>query len=267
MVPTFGRSTIRRFVDNALAMKKLAARNYEDLLQVSAHLHGSIRTHLSSNQCAIPVFEGLLPPTHDKNVLDLLFLLAYWHSLAKLRLHTSFTLGRLDEVTASLGRQLRHFAKHTCPWFITKELPSEEAARGRRNAKKAASAAKKAGTAAPGANSAQPGGSSGKIFNLFTYKAHSLGDYVRTIRFFGTTDSYSTQTVRSRFCLNLFSNFIGRARAPSSQTVLCTHQQEQCCQADDAARAPRPGLAQDSPKAAFCRCHSTYRRTPGSPRT
>jgi hypothetical protein len=35
MVPTFGRSTIRRFVNNASAMKKLAARNFEDLLQVS----------------------------------------------------------------------------------------------------------------------------------------------------------------------------------------------------------------------------------------
>jgi hypothetical protein len=35
-VPTFGRSTIRRFSTNASEMKKLAARNFEDLLQVSA---------------------------------------------------------------------------------------------------------------------------------------------------------------------------------------------------------------------------------------
>jgi hypothetical protein len=34
LVPTFGRSTIRRFSTNASEMKKLAARNYEDLLQV-----------------------------------------------------------------------------------------------------------------------------------------------------------------------------------------------------------------------------------------
>jgi hypothetical protein len=33
-VPTFGRSTIRKFGENASSMKKLAARNYEDLLQV-----------------------------------------------------------------------------------------------------------------------------------------------------------------------------------------------------------------------------------------
>lgn len=34
MVPTFGAATIRRFVSNASAMKKMAARNFEDLLRV-----------------------------------------------------------------------------------------------------------------------------------------------------------------------------------------------------------------------------------------
>jgi hypothetical protein len=34
-VPTFGRGTIRRFDGNASAMKKLAARDFKDLLQVS----------------------------------------------------------------------------------------------------------------------------------------------------------------------------------------------------------------------------------------
>jgi hypothetical protein len=34
-VPTFGSSTIRRFATNASEMKKLAARDFEDLLQVS----------------------------------------------------------------------------------------------------------------------------------------------------------------------------------------------------------------------------------------
>jgi hypothetical protein len=33
-IPTFGRDTIRRFSNNASAMKKLAARDFEDLLQV-----------------------------------------------------------------------------------------------------------------------------------------------------------------------------------------------------------------------------------------
>jgi hypothetical protein len=34
-----------------------------------------------------------------------------------------------------------------------------------------------------------------KTLNLNTYKIHALGDYVSTIREFGTTDSYSTETV------------------------------------------------------------------------
>ena len=34
-----------------------------------------------------------------------------------------------------------------------------------------------------------------KLFNLLTYKLHSLSDYVRAVRWFGTTDSYSTQPV------------------------------------------------------------------------
>jgi hypothetical protein len=34
-----------------------------------------------------------------------------------------------------------------------------------------------------------------KLFNLLTYKLHALGDYMRTIRLFGMSDSYSTQPV------------------------------------------------------------------------
>jgi hypothetical protein len=33
-MPTFGSSTIRKFSNNASEMKKLAARDFEDLLQV-----------------------------------------------------------------------------------------------------------------------------------------------------------------------------------------------------------------------------------------
>ncbi|EDR09226.1 uncharacterized protein LACBIDRAFT_296661 [Laccaria bicolor S238N-H82] len=124
-IPTFGRSTICRFSDNASAMKKLAARNYEDLLQ-----------------CAIPVFEGLLPEPYNTAILDLLFTCAEWHALAKLRLHTETTLGWLEQSTTDPRQQLRRFVTHTCPAFATKELPKEQAARGWRKAKKAAEAAK-----------------------------------------------------------------------------------------------------------------------------
>jgi hypothetical protein len=35
MVPTFGHGTIRKFSNNVSEMKKLAARDFEDILQVS----------------------------------------------------------------------------------------------------------------------------------------------------------------------------------------------------------------------------------------
>jgi hypothetical protein len=34
-----------------------------------------------------------------------------------------------------------------------------------------------------------------KTFSLLTYKLHALGNYVCTIQWFGTSDSYSTQPV------------------------------------------------------------------------
>jgi hypothetical protein len=40
-----------------------------------------------------------------------------------------------------------------------------------------------------------------KTLNLNTYKFHALGDYVNTIRKFGTTDSYSTEPVCLSFLL------------------------------------------------------------------
>jgi hypothetical protein len=39
VVPTFGRDTIRRFANNVSEMKKLAARDFEDILQVT---HGHV---------------------------------------------------------------------------------------------------------------------------------------------------------------------------------------------------------------------------------
>jgi hypothetical protein len=61
-------------------------QDFEDLLQVcSTHLLFStpyLRTYLL--QCAIPVFDQLVPPPHNKTILDLLFVLGMWHALAKL---------------------------------------------------------------------------------------------------------------------------------------------------------------------------------------
>jgi hypothetical protein len=95
-------------------------------------------------------------------------------------MHTDPTLDILSHVTMSLGNSFRLFVGKTCAAFQTRELERERVARQRRQEK---AAVQKASSRKP------------KQLNLNTYKFHSLGDYVETIRRFGTTDSYSTQPV------------------------------------------------------------------------
>jgi hypothetical protein len=138
----------------------------------------------------MPAFEGLFPEPHESIVQHLLFTMALWHALAKLRMHTDSTLDRLDTLTTELGRAIRKFSSVTCTAFLTHELPRETAARARRRAKKAST-----GTSALPSMSPAPTLPKTKPFNLSTPKLHALGDYISTIRKYGTTDSYSTQTV------------------------------------------------------------------------
>lgn len=152
-----------------------------------------IITNASILQCAIPVFENLLPEGVNDVVLTLLFRLATWHALAKLRLHSDSTLTTFEMATRTLGVAMRKFLKHVCPLYVTKELPKETQQRQARQAK---------ARAAPGAHpelAPQPPrkpSATAKIFNLITYKWHRLADYVRSIRLFGTTDNTTSQTVR-----------------------------------------------------------------------
>lgn len=207
------------------------------------------------------MFDGLLPEPHNTAILDLLFEIAHWHGLAKLRLHHDRTLDIMQAVTVSVGIKLRRFAQHTCASFSTKELPREFNSRIRRETKiskskksdgsdhpqttdvlgksdKAAMPAMAQASTSqptssayattlpvqdpdliPNANpsiqtisestmpnrtdvskkavvpSSQTTGRRRKTLNLNTYKMHSLGDYVETIRRNGTTDSYSTEPV------------------------------------------------------------------------
>ncbi len=169
----------------------------------------------------MPVFEGLLPDRHNGILMDLLFMLAHWHALAKLRQHTDLSLSVLESVTIQLGKCLRKFHSKTCSAFDTRELKREEAARNRRTQR--ATAARKRSTKntdsvavfdtetvnppSPPKETHSPkkaAGKRSKTLNLKTYKDHSLGDYVETIRRNGTTDSYSTETV-SYHSQNAFS--------------------------------------------------------------
>ena len=79
-------------------------------------------------QCAIPVFEGLLPPHHDAIIANLLFDLTTWHAYAKLCLHTDTSLGFFATTTIILGTTMRRFVKKTCGAYDTRELPHEMAA-------------------------------------------------------------------------------------------------------------------------------------------
>ncbi|KAI0308970.1 hypothetical protein OF83DRAFT_1180165 [Amylostereum chailletii] len=164
-----GGNKIQKFTSNTSEMKKLAGRDFEDLLQ-----------------CSIPVFEGLLDPPFDALVLTLLFTLAEWHAYTKLRLHTETTLGFFDTSTTHLGQVVRWFASKTREAFQTEDLPQELAAHGRCKAAKAKKTGFTSGKTAPLSRKA-------RFLNLFTYKYHALGYYVPFIRLFGTTDNYTTQ--------------------------------------------------------------------------
>ncbi|KAJ3837892.1 hypothetical protein F5878DRAFT_584314 [Lentinula raphanica] len=165
-IPTFGLDTIRAFANNASEMKKLAARDFEDLLQ-----------------CSIPVFEGLLPDEAHNMLMTLLYRAAEWHALAKLRMHSEDTLQHLETVTQQLGKLMRKFRDLSNSAFQTYETEREGAARRRRQQQQATGSS----------GSGQTRDNFRKLLNLLTYKWHALPDYVPSIRWFGPTDSTSTQ--------------------------------------------------------------------------
>ncbi|KAG8739756.1 hypothetical protein FRC12_016207 [Ceratobasidium sp. 428] len=183
-VPTFS-ATIRKFAEDVADMGRIAARDYEDILQ-----------------CCIPVFKGLLPEICDEPAQSLLFLFAEWHGLAKLRLHTTTTLKIFKSVTTKLGTALRNFVKLT-EGMKVRETPKEYTRRQKQaEASKAKSMTRGTSkTRAKKASSKQQSGDDGDdddgrrvvTLNLNTYKFHSTGDYPYHIEEFGTSDSYSTQ--------------------------------------------------------------------------
>jgi hypothetical protein len=168
--------------------------------------------------------------------MKLLYRTAEWHGFAKLRMHTDFTLDHLEELTKEFGLLMRQFRDLSCPHFQTVELPREVEARKRRQqlaqAKNSSTSTgmgtRSDPTAPPLSNTSvststiQPRSTASttnvntsasdvsptpavppststrkpKTLNILTYKFHALGDYVRTIRLFGGTDSFSTQLVR-----------------------------------------------------------------------
>ena len=148
-------------------MKKLAARDFEDLLQ-----------------CSIPMFEDLLDGPHNKRLMKLLYRTAEWHMLAKLRMHMDSTLEHLEMLTKEFGFLMQQFWDLTCLKFRTTELPCEVASRNRQQERPQTRVPSKSVLSTRTVT-----------LNLLTIKFHLLGDYVWTIQMFGCTDSYSTQLV------------------------------------------------------------------------
>jgi hypothetical protein len=121
-------------------------------------------------------------------------------------MHSELTLKIMDDVTSAVGRQFRAFKATVCSSFETHELRQEVEARARRAANQAAKQAgaqKGKGRARNLGQQQTPGSQISsnivrrmKVFNFQTYKFHALGDYMSTIRRYGTTDSYSTEPVR-----------------------------------------------------------------------
>lgn len=141
-------------------------------------------------ECALPAFEGLVHSSHNEMIMDLLFIMVLWHGFAKMRIHTQTTVDVLRALTSELGRLLRQFKSKVCSAYETEETAAEHARRLRRTNKKI-----KQGEQIDPMVGSRRGRTVKKAFNLSTYKLHALGHYVDTIIRFGSTTSYSSQTV------------------------------------------------------------------------
>ncbi|KAH8834403.1 hypothetical protein DL96DRAFT_1580429, partial [Flagelloscypha sp. PMI_526] len=160
--PTFGRDIIRKFSNDVCSFKKMAARDYEDMIEIAS-----------------PLVEGLFPGDHDAAIVDLLMILGIWHAYGKLRISPEEVNQSFRECCTLLSEKLHHFKNEICPHYDTKELARECQARQRRQAQK-------------NPTSSHSTTSKVKVFTMNTYKFHSILDYPDMIEKYGTTDSYST---------------------------------------------------------------------------
>ena len=143
---------------------------------------------ITKNQCVIPCIEGLFPEPHNTSIIDLLFVFATWHALAKSHIHTDTSLKLLDTATTALGNALCYFTRVTCPEFDTFETGAEYAKCQRQQV---AAAATQPTPHSPSSST----GRQRRTFSLKTVKLHFLGDYVSCIKMFGTTDNYNSALV------------------------------------------------------------------------
>jgi hypothetical protein len=122
-------------------------------------------------------------------VQSLLYRFTQWHALTKLRVHSESTLSFLKETFKIFLSNCKSSA--TFPVLLLTQWNY----RKRRQL----------------ANEGSPSVLVER-FNLSTYKFHSMGDYVQTIKLFGTMDSFTTQIVSIVFSLRDDSEVVLFAR-------------------------------------------------------
>lgn len=124
-------------------------------------------------------------------------------------MHTDSSLGILEDSTRVLGHEIRHFAAVTCQSFKTRETQAEYEARKRAEERRISTTQPQTNQShGAGSGTVTSSGRRDRQFNLKTVKLHFLGDYVWCIRWFGTTDSYTTQIVSHLMFLLCLFEFI-----------------------------------------------------------
>jgi hypothetical protein len=230
----FGNGVIWTFANNTSKMKRLAAHNFEDILQVcwcssfvciGSLLCSQLRVRYSDFRRVIPTWAWSSPAIPSILICTVACACEALHAL---RVYHDF----LEETFKKLAQKLCKFQCNTCSAFKTTELPKEKAAHHQRLAQWS-----ETNTTPSESSSARL-----KSFNLSTYKFHAMGDYVRTIRLFGSTDSFTTQMVRI-CCLStiyLKLNCLWRAGSQGLKGILSFNQQTRHPGAVSQARAQAP---------------------------
>ena len=177
-------------------MKKLAGRDFKDILQVGppSPLLLNLVTEMQPLQCWIPILEGILLGEHNEILLNLTFNMATWQAYSKLHMYISHTIKSLWSQTKELGCQLYCYANRVCSKYKMKPLLGEAAAACQQWAKKKI-AADPQQPDAPKTKSTTSKAMNIKQFNLKIYKIHVLSNYTDHIELFSPMDSFSTQQV------------------------------------------------------------------------
>ncbi|KAI5115660.1 hypothetical protein M0805_000539 [Coniferiporia weirii] len=111
--------------------------------------------------------------------MDLIYLAASVHALAKLHLHMDATIALLVDLTQRFGDQLRKFKTTTCVAHV-----SAMSARGPVDQTRSTTGRQQSHVV--------PHAAVDKKFNICTSKIHAIGDYAHHILRLRTTDSYMT---------------------------------------------------------------------------